>query len=262
MLKKRLIPVLYIKNGLIVRSEKFAEFKIIGNVVNEVRRYNQWDIDELVYIDISRDKNYDSLRDDHKIGRVKSIDEVLELVSKECFMPLTFGGGIRDLDTIKKFLKKGADKVILNTMLHENPDDVKEAVQTFGSQAIVAGIDYRIIENQLCFFIQNGEKKIKFNFHQIIKYIEDLGCGEVFLTSIDRDGTGEGYDINLIKMFVNSFNLPVVACGGALQIFDFEELAEIDSISGIAAGNMFHFTENIYPRSKKALTNKKLNFRL
>ena len=91
MVKTRLIPVLYIKNGLIVRSENFTEHKIIGNVVNEVNRYNQWDIDELVYIDISREKTYDSRRDDHKIKRISSIDEALELIAKECFMPLSFG---------------------------------------------------------------------------------------------------------------------------------------------------------------------------
>ena len=104
MLKQRLIPVLFIKNGLIVRSETFESHKIIGNVVNEVRRYNQWDIDELIYIDISREKFYDSRRDDHKIKRVNSVDGILELVSKECFMPLSFGGGIRDIQTIKKYL--------------------------------------------------------------------------------------------------------------------------------------------------------------
>jgi imidazole glycerol-phosphate synthase subunit HisF len=261
MLKKRLIPVLYIKNGFIVRSENFEEFKIIGNVVNEVRRYNQWDIDELVYIDISRDKNYDSRRDDHKIGRINSIEDVLEVVSKECFMPLTFGGGVRDLYTIKKYLKNGADKVILNTMLYTNPDAVKEAVRIFGSQAVVAGIDYRIINDEFCFFIENGTKKIEDSLENIKDYILELGCGEVFLTSIDRDGEGEGYDLETIERVVNKFPIPVVACGGALQIFDFEEVAAIEGISGIAAGNMFHFTENIYPRSKKTLKNNNLNFR-
>ncbi|MHB1105210.1 MAG: HisA/HisF-related TIM barrel protein [Lutibacter sp.] len=261
MLKKRLIPVLYIKNGFIVRSENFEEFKIIGNVVNEVRRYNQWDIDELVYVDISRDKNYDSKRDDHKINRVNSIDDVLDVVSKECFMPLTFGGGVRDLATIKKYLKNGADKVILNTMLHTNAEAVKEAVQIFGSQAIVAGIDYRIINDEVCFFIENGTKKIDYNLKQLSDYILELGCGEVFLTSIDRDGAGEGYDLKTIEEVVNQFSIPVVACGGALQIFDFEEVAEIEAISGIAAGNMFHFTENIYPRSKKKLRKNNSNFR-
>ena len=253
MLKKRLVPVLYIKNGFIVRSENFKEFKIIGNVVNEVRRYNQWDIDELVYIDISRDKNYDSRRDDHKINRVNSIEDILEVVSKECFMPLTFGGGIRDLITIKKYFKNGADKVILNTMLFTNSDLVREAIQIYGSQAIVAGIDYRLMNNEISFYIQNGTKRLDFNLNELADYIIELGCGEVFLTSIDRDGTGDGFDLETIEKVVNQFSIPVVACGGASQISDFEELAEIDAISGIAAGNMFHFTENIYPRSKKKL---------
>jgi cyclase len=261
MLKKRLIPVLYIKNGLIVRSEKFIDFKIIGNVVNEVKRYNQWDIDELVYIDISRNEDYDSRRDDHKISRVKSIDDILDLVSKECFMPLTFGGGIRDLETIKKYLSNGADKVVLNTMLYENPESVKKAVNIYGSQAIVAGIDYKVINNQIYFYSKQGTHRLEHSLEEIYKHITELNCGEVLLTSIDRDGTGEGYDIKTIEKVVNMFNIPVVACGGAIQIFDFEELAQIDSISGIAAGNMFHFTENIYPRSKKKLKENNLNFR-
>ena len=131
MLKKRLIPVLYIKNGFIIRSENFIQHKIIGNVVNEVRRYNQWDIDELVYIDISKEKKYDSRRDDHKVERVRSIDEVLNLVSKECFMPLSFGGGIRDYETIKKYITMGADKVIVNSLLHLRPEIVKLAAENF-----------------------------------------------------------------------------------------------------------------------------------
>ena len=98
MLKKRLIPVLFIRNGHIVRSESFSQHKIIGNVVNEVRRYNEWDIDELIYIDISRGESYDSGRNDHNVQRVQSIDEIIALVAKECFMPLTFGGGIRSLE--------------------------------------------------------------------------------------------------------------------------------------------------------------------
>ena len=120
MLKRRLIPVLYIKSGFIVRSENFQEHKIMGNVINELVRYNQWDIDELFYIDISRNNKYDSKRDDHKIDRGTSIDEILDVVSKECFMPLTFGGGIKDIDTIIKYLSGGADKVIVNTIIHEN----------------------------------------------------------------------------------------------------------------------------------------------
>lgn len=261
MLKKRLIPVLYIKNGLIVRSENFEEHKIIGNVVNEVRRYNQWDIDELVYIDISREKIYDSRRSDHNVKRVKSIDDILDVVSKECFMPLSFGGGIRKYSTIKKYLKSGADKVILNTILHKKPKIVKQAINTFGSQAVVASLDYRIIDGEIHFFIENGTVKLNSNINEVAAHIRDLGCGEVLLTSIDRDGTGEGYDLVNIKKMVKYFDVPIIVCGGAISVFDFQELAEIEKVSGIAAGNMFHFTENVYQRSKKTLKAKGLNFR-
>jgi cyclase len=261
MVKTRLIPVLYIKNGLIVRSENFEEHKIIGNVVNEVRRYNSWDIDELVYIDISRDGTFDSRRDDHKINRVNSINEALELIAAECFMPLSFGGGIRNLDTIKNYLRNGADKVIINTLLHTNPEIVKQAIEIFGSQAIVASLDYRIEDGEIKFYKEYGTSLIDKTEFEMAKYVENLGCGEVFLTSMDKDGSGEGYDLAIIEKMVNLFEIPVVACGGAIDIFDFEELYQIEGISGIAAGNMFHFTENIYPRSKKKLKEKNLNFR-
>jgi len=261
MVKTRLIPVLYIKNGLIVRSENFEEHKIIGNVVNEVTRYNNWDIDELVYIDISRDGKFDSRRDDHRIKRVNSIEDALELISAECFMPLSFGGGIRSLETIKTYLRNGADKVIINTMLHTNPDIVRQAIEIFGAQAIVASLDYRIIEGEIKFFMDYGKTLVDKNEEEMAQFIIDLGCGEIFLTSIDNDGSGEGYDLSTIEKIVNLFEIPVVACGGAIDVFDFEELYKVEGISGIAAGNMFHFTENIYPRSKKKLKQKNLNFR-
>ena len=262
MVKTRLIPVLFIKNGFIVRSENFVSHKIIGNVVNEVRRYNQWDIDELVYIDISREIGYDSKRDDHKIQRVNSIDEILELISKECFMPLSFGGGIREVQTITKFLKNGADKVILNTMLHENPEEVKKAVAIFGAQAIVASIDYKMIDHQMIFYKNYGRTQLEgIGINHMIERVTNIGCGEIFLNSIDRDGAAEGYDLTAIKQVVNLTNVPVIACGGAADTFDFEETAKIENLSGIAAGNMFHFTENTYPRSKKTLKRKNYNFR-
>lgn len=261
MLKKRLIPVLFIKNGMIVRSEGFSEHKIIGNVVNEVRRYNEWDIDELVYIDISRDNKFDSGRDDHKIRRVTSVLDVLKLASVECFMPLTFGGGIRDYDTIAEYLRHGADKVVVNTMCFENPEIVKRAVKTFGSQAVVFCLDYRVKTGEVNFYTNNGTVCQPHNVDNIINLISELGCGELLLNSIDKDGSAEGYDIDVIRKISRLVEIPVVACGGASGIFDFEELAGIDSVSGIAAGNMFHFTENAYPRAKKILKNKGYNFR-
>lgn len=261
MNKIRLIPVLFIKNGYIVRSENFNEHKIIGNVVNQAKRYNEWNVDELIYIDISRDKKYDSRRDDHKVKRVNSLDQILDLVSKECFMPLTFGGGVRNLNTIKKLIQNGADKVVLNTLLHQNPDDVLSAVKIFGSQAIVAGVDYRVINKKIEFYIEKGKKKLDLNFEGLIKHLEDLKVGEIFLNSMDNDGKAEGYDIDTIKLFIDKTKIPLIACGGASSIYDFKELAKLNNISGIAAGNMFHFTEHIYPRAKIELKKLNLNFR-
>lgn len=262
MLKRRLIPVLYIKNGFIVRSETFSEHKIIGNVVNTVRRFNEWDIDELVYIDISRDQNYDSRRDDHKIQRVNSVHEILDLVSKECFMPLTFGGGILNFGTIQTYLKNGADKVLINRMLYQNPSDVRKAVSTFGSQAIVAALDFKVIDGAIHYFTEFGRKNTGLNSKEMAEWIQKLEIGEVFFTSIDRDGTGEGYDVESIQKLTELFKIPVVVCGGAIGTMDFEHVASKTNVSGIAAGNMFHFTENIYPRSKRKLVSKNYNFRI
>ena len=261
MNKIRLVPVIFIKNGFIVRSENFESHRKIGNVVNEVERYNNWKVDELVFIDISREKKYNSQRDDHKVERVNSLDQILKLVSKKCFMPLTFGGGIRDLKTIKKLINNGADKVILNTLLFQRPDIILEAVSLFGSQAITASVDYRINDKHIEFYIENGSTKLKHNFHELIKYLNDIKVGEIFLNSIDNDGKGEGYDFRTISMFLDNINLPIVGCGGASSIYDFKELAKLKGISGIAAGNMFHFTENIYPRAKKELKKDNFNFR-
>lgn len=261
MNKTRLIPALFLKNGFIVRSENFSQHKIIGNVVNEVQRYNQWNVDELIFIDISRKKSYDTKRDDHKIQRVKSLYEILNLVSKECFMPLSFGGGIRSLDTIKKLVSGGADKVVLNTMIHNSPHEVENAIKIYGSQAIIACVDYKINKRKIEFYINNGEEILNMSFYDMINYLEKLNVGEIFLNSIDNDGKGEGYDIQTIKRFISNTKIPIIGCGGASSIYDFKEIAKLDGISGIAAGNMFHFTENIYSRAKIELKKENLNFR-
>ena len=261
MLKKRLIPVLFIKNGHIVRSESFREHKVIGNVINEVRRYNEWDIDELIYIDISKTEAHNSGRSDHNIQKVESIEQIIALVAKECFMPLTFGGGIRSLEKIECFLTTGADKVVINTLLFESPDIVKQAVNRFGSQAIVACLDYRVVNGNIRFYSNSGTVEQPHNLDDLVTLIKDIGCGEVFINSIDNDGASEGYDIISIKTFADLFSIPIIVCGGAGSSFDFEEVSEIDSITGIAAGNIFHFTENAYPRAKKDLKNKGYKFR-
>ena len=262
MTKIRLIPVLFLKNGFFVRSEKFSEHKIIGNVVNIVRRFNEWDIDELIVIDISKNNNHATIREDHKVPKLDNLNDVLNLISKECFMPLTFGGGIKSEKQARNLFENGADKILINSLMYEAPDIIKRLTDSYGSQAVVFSLDYRVEENKPVFYYNNGLKKSNQDLKKLKELISWSNVGEILIHCIDRDGTAIGYDLENLKNFTNNFNLPIICCGGAINYYDFfDVISFFPDISGIAAGNMFHFTENIYPRSKKFLKSKKLNVR-
>lgn len=261
MIKRRLIPVLYIKNGLIVRSEGFSYHHNIGNVIAEAGRYNGWNVDELIYIDISREKNYDLRRDDYNVNPYNSIGAIINEISKVCFMPLTFGGNIRTLDDVSFRIQNGADKITLNTGAFENPKLITQTAEKYGSQAVVISIDYKIIDGQSIVFTNFGQKNTGKSVYKWIEECENLGAGEIFLNSIDRDGMASGYDMETISQAVASTKLPVIACGGAGSPEDFVKLAKKTNVSAIAAGNIFHFTELSYPRAKYLLKKGGLNFR-
>lgn len=261
MLKTRLIPVLYIKNGLIVRSEDFTKHQILGNVINEASRYNAWNVDELIYVDISREKNYDSNRDDHKIKAVSSIEDIIHEISKVCFMPLTFGGGIRSLEDVDFRIRNGADKVTLNTAAFTNPELVSQVSKKYGAQCLTISVDYKIIDGKPIVHVSHGEENTNIDVFDWIKSCEKNGAGEIFLKSIDRDGKANGYDIDTISNVVDSTNLPVIACGGAADEYDFMDLARETNVSAIAAGNMFHFKEQSYTLAKKKLKDGGINVR-
>jgi cyclase len=261
MVKTRLIPVLYIKNGLIVRSENFSYHQNIGNIINEAHRYNQWDIDELIYIDISRTKEYDLRRDDHKIKSANSIEEIIKKIASVCFMPLTFGGGIATIEDVDLRIQNGADKITVNTIAINKPSFVSEVATKYGSQCVTVSIDYKIVDGEPLVFSSFGQVNTKLNLFSWIKNVEQLGAGEIFINAIDRDGKANGYDIENIIKSTECTNLPVIACGGAGDEYDFLELAQNTKVSGIAAGNMFHFTEQSYPRAKKMLLQNKINIR-
>ncbi len=261
MLKKRLIPILYIKNGLIVRSESFLIHQNIGNIINEANRYNEWEVDELIYIDISTENNYDLRRDDHKVQSYSSIEDIIKRISKVCFMPLTFGGGIRNIDDIDLRIKNGADKITLNTAIRTNRILVNEAAKKYGSQCVVASIDYKIIDKIPIVFTDFGNYCTEMEITEWVKICQEEGCGEIFINSIDRDGKANGYDIETISRVVESIKLPVIAAGGAGDYYDFVDLVEETNVSAIAAGNIFHFTERSYPRAKELLKKKNINVR-
>jgi imidazole glycerol-phosphate synthase subunit HisF len=251
MLKTRIIPVLFIKNGLIVRSENFDYHQNIGNVINQAQRFNEWNVDELIYIDISRENEYDLRRDDHKVDSCSSIEEIIAYLSKICFMPLTFGGGIRTIEKVDFFIRNGADKITVNSQAIESPSFVQEIAKKYGSQAVVVSIDYKVIDNNPIVFSNFGKENTGVNLFDWIKEMEYCGAGEVMINSIDRDGASCGFDLDNIGRAVDNSKIPIVACGGAGSDFDFLELAKLTKVSAIAAGNWFHFVERSYPRVKQ-----------
>lgn len=261
MIKTRLIPVLYIKNGLIVRSENFSYHQNIGNVIDEAKRYNEWNIDELLYIDISREKTYDLRRDDLGTKSYDSIEEIIKEIAKVCFMPLAFGGGIRSIKDVDFRIRNGADKVVLNTGAFLNPQLITKVSEKYGSQAAVISIDYKIIDGQAIVYTHFGQNNTGVSVFEWIKKCEECGAGEIFLNSIERDGQATGYDIDTIKKVTGLTKLPVIVCGGAGDLTDFVDLVKNVKVSGIAAGNIFHFTELSYPRAKKLLKKEGFNFR-
>lgn len=226
----------------------------------EVKRYSDWNVDELIYIDISKDNSYDLRRDDLRVTIKNELLDILRAVSKVCFMPLTFGGGIRTIEDIRKRLQTGADKVTINTIAIEDPAFIKESSRVFGSQCIVVSIDYKMINGTPKVF-KEGTTETGHDLFEWVKEVEKLGAGEIFLNAIERDGMSCGYDIAVINEVSNTAKIPVIACGGAGTFVDFLELARDTNVSAIAAGNIFHFTELAYPKAKKILLEKGINVR-
>ncbi len=259
--KKRVIPVLFIKNGLVVRSEGFKKFQIIGNVIHEASRYNQWNVDELIYIDISRDKIYDTRRDDLFVKSFNSIFEIVHAIAKVCFMPLTFGGGIRTIDDVHLLIRNGADKVLLNTAAYDSPELIRNIAHIYGAQSIVVSVDYRIQDKQAYLFTHYGQINTGITVQDYVKRCEDLGVGELMLHAIERDGSGSGFDCEMIYDIIEKTKLPIIACGGAGSDDDFVDILSIPNISAVAAGNIFHFTERSYPRIKHMLKQENINVR-
>ena len=261
MVKTRLIPVLYILNGLIVRSEGFQTHQNIGNIVNQAQRYNEWDVDELIYLDITRQGSHDLRRDDHRVESYSDIGEIIQRIGSVCFMPLTFGGRIRTMEDIELRIRLGADKVSLNSATLNDPSLIRRAANRYGSQAVVASIDYRMVDGVPTVHADFGRMNTGIPVLEMVRRVVDNGVGEILLNSIDRDGMACGYDIKTVGSVVAASSVPIIACGGAADFHDFVEVARQTGVSAIAAGNIFHFTERSYPRAKQLLIREGINVR-
>ncbi len=262
MLKHRLIPVLLLQNGQLVRSERFSIHQVIGNPIHEVERFNQWNVDELIYLDITRDGDYDLRRDDKKLRGLGTPMEILEAVSRTCFMPLTWGGRIRDIEQAREIFSRGADKIALNTRALRRPEFITEAARQFGSQAVIVSIDARRREDGRSEVVtEGGTAPTGLDPADWARQAEERGAGEILLQSIDRDGTARGYDLDLVAAVAGAVRIPVIACSG---VGTYEHYAKgiAAGASAVAAANIWHFKELADRGGKRALARANVNVRM
>ncbi len=254
MTHPRLIPVLLLKHGLIVRSQLFKVHQVIGNPMSSVERFSQWNVDELVVLDISRGQEaYDLRRSDlQQQYRGDTALDVLREITKVCFMPLTFGGRIRTLEDIANRLNTGADKVTLNTAALDDPEFIVQASRRFGAQCIVISIDVRKVDGSDEVFADGGRRATGRQAVDWAREVERLGAGEILLNSIDRDGSAYGYDTDLVRSVTESVGIPVIALGGVGRYEHFPQAILEGHASAAAAANIFHFFELSYAHAKQA----------
>lgn len=234
MLAKRIIPCLDIKDGRIVKGTNFIDLRDVGDPVETAIAYNAAGADELVFLDISATVE----------GRVTMVEVVREIASK-LFIPFTVGGGIRKLDDIHHLLDAGADKISLNSAAVLNPQLLTDAARDYGSQCVVLAIDAKWNPDLSIYevYTRGGRDNTGINAVEWAKQGVEAGAGEILLTSMDRDGTKQGYDNRLNQMVSEQVSVPVVASGGAGRMSDFAEAIEIGGADGVLAASLFHFGE-------------------
>jgi len=251
MLKKRIIPTLLFKNNKLVKGINFNSWRTVGSIMQSVRVYKMRKVDELILLDISA------------TNLNKKIDlDLISEVANECFMPLTFGGGIKTIEDISNILKSGADKVCINTASINNLKFIKEACKKFGSQAIVISVDYKKKGETIEIWSNSGQVKSDLVFEDYLKELESVSVGEIILTSIDKDGTMEGYDINTITKVNKLLNTPIIASGGAGNFENMLDLLNSTNVSALAAASIYHFTKKTPLDVKKYLKGKRIPVRL
>ena len=261
MKKHRLIPVLLLKNGWLVQSKEFSRYQNLGNPTTAVQRISEWGSDELIYLDISKNEEYDIRRNDQNYPNRQSFLEIIEDVSKVTFMPITVGGKIKTLEDIEKRLKLGADKISINTKTLNDIGFIEKSSREFGSQCIVVSIDVKISHNNYFVYDHRHSCLTKLNVLIFSKEVENMGAGEILLNSVDRDGLGNGYDIELLNLIANHVKIPVIACGGVGEWHHFQEALENTKVDAVAAANIFHFRDQSVYLAKKYLYENNMQVR-
>lgn len=228
MLNNRIIPCLQLIGDSLVKKVKFDKHSYIGDPINTVRIFNELEVDELCFLDISAttEKRKPNLK-------------ILKEIANECFMPLSYGGGIENIQTVHEILSIGFEKIILNTSAYENPELIKEIVKHFGSQSLIISIDIKKnIFGKYSMYTNCGKVKQKISPIEWSKVAENFGAGELLVTSMDREGTWQGYDIEILNEIADSVNIPVIANGGAGNVDHMVDVFENTKVAAVAAGSM------------------------
>tara|TARA_B100000519_G_C14228688_1_gene431300 strand:+ start:176 stop:988 length:813 start_codon:yes stop_codon:yes gene_type:complete len=258
MLKNRLIPCIVIKGQMVVQSFFFKRFLPIGDIKTAIEFFADWDVDEIIILDI--DASYENRGPN---------TEVIRWASKECFVPLSVGGGIKTNLDIETVLRAGADKICINTSAIFNPKFITESSIKFGSQCISISMDVKVNDlGDYEVFAKNGKDKTGKKPAQWAKEVEELGAGEILLNSIDRDGSRKGYDIQLLKLVSDAVNIPVIACGGVGKVEHLSQGIIKGNCQAVSAANIFQHTEHSTILAKAHLkkesipirTNPKINY--
>ncbi len=251
MLKKRIIPCLDVKNGRVVKGINFVDLKDAGDPVEQAKIYSDGGADEICFLDITASsENRDTI-----YGVIKD-------TSKKCFVPLTVGGGVRSVEDINKLLNCGADKVSINTAAVQNEEVVIQSSKKFGSQCIVVAIDAKKNGDLWEVFTHGGRNNTGINAIEFAKKMENSGAGELLVTSMDRDGTQVGYDIDLMSKLSSEVNIPVIASGGVGNLDHLVDGIKLGKASAVLAASIFHYGKYSVKEAKQYLDSKGIPVRI
>jgi cyclase len=255
-LAKRIIPCLDVENGRVVKGVKFLDIRDAGDPVEVARRYDEQGADEITFLDITASHE----------GRDTMVHTV-ERMASQVFIPLTVGGGVRTCDDIRTLLNAGADKVSINTAAVFNPEFVKEAAERFGSQCIVVAIDAKKVsalgeEGRWEIFTHGGRKPTGLDAIEWAQKMEELGAGEILLTSMDQDGVKSGYDLGLTRGVSEAVNIPVIASGGVGNLDHLVDGCIEGKADAVLAASIFHFNEYSVPQAKAYMRERGIEVRL
>ena len=251
MLKNRIIPCLDVKNGRVVKGINFVDLKDAGDPVEQAKIYSDGGADEICFLDITASNE-----------NRETIYDVVERTSKKCFVPLTVGGGVRNVEDINKLLNCGADKVSINTAAVENPKVIEESSKKFGSQCIVVAIDAKKKNDKWEIFTHGGRNNSGINALEFVKKMENSGAGELLVTSMDRDGTQVGYDNELMSNITALVNIPVIASGGVGNLDHLVDGIKLGNASAVLAASIFHYGKHSIKEAKEYLASKGIPVRI